>query len=322
MNDPSIRIKLNNVTKRFGIGDAEISALDNVDLTVKKGEFIAIMGPSGCGKTTLLNMIGLLDQPSDGEYYLDNRPVDFLTPRQRAQIRSKQIGFIFQNFNLVPRLTVIDNVALPLTYTGLGKIKRLQEASRILKTFHLNEREYYMPHQLSGGQVQRVAIARALVNSPSIILADEPTGNLDSKASHLIMEELADIHRRGNTIIMVTHNPELTSYASRVITMLDGKIDTDEHLGRKKFTKKLIADDDKEKKDKDTKHKDEIHKEKQETGEKTVSKAAKDDKDGKENKESKHPKTETKKTEKTDKPEKAEKIEKPEKADKKKEKES
>ena len=139
---------------------------------------------------------------------------------------------------------------MPLTYKGLGKVKRLQEASRILKTFHLGQREYYMPHQLSGGQVQRVAIARALVNSPSIILADEPTGNLDSKSSHLIMEELSDLHRRGNTIIMVTHNPELTHYASRVITMLDGKIDTDEHKEKRKFTKKLIVDDEKEEKPK------------------------------------------------------------------------
>ena len=237
------RIKLHSVSKTFGFGDAEIYALDNVDLTVKKGEFIAIMGPSGCGKTTLLNVIGLLDQPSNGEYYLDDKPVNDLNSRQRAHIRSKHIGFVFQNFNLVPRLTVIENVALPLTYKGFGKIKRLQEASRILKTFHLNEREYYMPHQLSGGQVQRVAIARALVNSPSIILADEPTGNLDSKTSHIIMEELADLHRRGNTIIMVTHNPELTSYASRVITMLDGKIDTDEKLSQQKFTKKLIDDE-------------------------------------------------------------------------------
>lgn len=244
------RIKLHSVTKTFGYGDAEIYALDNVDLTVKKGEFIAIMGPSGCGKTTLLNIIGLLDQPSNGEYYLDDEPVDDLGSRRRAHIRSKHIGFVFQNFNLVPRLTVIENVALPLTYKGFGKVKRLQEASRILKTFHLNEREYYMPHQLSGGQVQRVAIARALVNSPSIILADEPTGNLDSKTSHIIMEELADLHRRGNTIIMVTHNPELTSYASRVITMLDGKIDTDEKLSQQKFTKKLIDDKEDAKEDK------------------------------------------------------------------------
>lgn len=221
------RIQLRGVTKRFGFGDTEHYALNRVDLTVQKGEFIAIMGPSGCGKTTLLNVIGLLDQATDGEYYLDEKAVDNLSSRRHAKIRSRQIGFIFQNFNLIPRLTVIDNVALPLTYTGVRKTRRLQEASRILKTFHLGEREYYLPHQLSGGQTQRVAIARALVNNPSIILADEPTGNLDSKTSHIIMEELADIHRRGNTIIMVTHNPDLTSYASRVITMLDGKIDTD-----------------------------------------------------------------------------------------------
>ena len=227
MDSTTTRIQLRGVTKRFGIGDAEHFALDGVDLTVKKGEFIVIMGPSGCGKTTLLNIIGLLDRPTDGEYYLDEMMVDNLSSRRHARIRSEQIGFVFQNFNLIPRLTVVENVALPLTYKGVHKTRRLQEASRILKTFHLGEREYYLPHQLSGGQTQRVAIARALVNKPSIILADEPTGILDSKTSHIIMEELADIHRRGNTIIMVTHNPDMSSYASRVITMLDGKIDTD-----------------------------------------------------------------------------------------------
>jgi len=243
MNDPSTRIKLTNVTKRFGFGDAEQVALDNVNLEVKKGEFIAIVGPSGCGKTTLLNILGLLDHPSEGEYYLDNKSVEDLTATHHATIRSRDIGFIFQHFNLISRLTVIDNVALPLTYKGISKTKRLQEASRILRNFHLGEREYYLPHQLSGGQVQRVAIARALVNSPSIILADEPTGNLDSKSSHIIMEELSDIHRRGNTIIMVTHNPELLSYASRVISMLDGRIDTDTHHIKKIFKQKLGGDD-------------------------------------------------------------------------------
>lgn len=236
-------IRLTGITKRFGIGDAEHCALDAIDLTVEKGEFIAIMGPSGCGKTTLLNIIGLLDTPSEGDYRLNDQPTDRLSSRKRAHIRSNDIGFVFQNFNLIPRLSVIENVSLPLTYKGVRKTKRLQEASRILTTFHLGEREYYMPHQLSGGQVQRVAIARALVNNPSIILADEPTGNLDSKASHLIMEELAEIHRRGNTIIMVTHNPELTSYASRVITMFDGKIDTDEQQRKKApFRKKLAVE--------------------------------------------------------------------------------
>lgn len=233
-------IRLLDITKRFGIGEAEHAALDKIDLTIHHGEFIAIMGPSGCGKTTLLNVLGLLDQPTEGEYYLEEKAVDNLSARRQARIRSRQIGFVFQNFNLIPRLTVIDNVALPLTYKGVGKVRRLQEASRILRTFHLGEREYYLPHQLSGGQIQRVAIARALVNSPSIILADEPTGNLDSKTSHIIMEELSDIHRRGNTIIMVTHNPELVSYASRVITMLDGKISGDSVQAKKSpFRKKL-----------------------------------------------------------------------------------
>lgn len=220
-------IELRGLTKRFGVGDAEHTVLNEIDLTINKGEFIAIMGPSGCGKTTLLNILGLLDRSNDGEYLLDGTSVERLSLKRHARIRSKQIGIVFQSFNLVSRLSVIENVALPLTYKGFTKTKRLQIASKMLKTFHLQEREYYMPWQLSGGQTQRVAIARALVNEPSIILADEPTGNLDSQASHVIMEELSDIHKRGNTIIMVTHNPALTTYASRVITMLDGKINTD-----------------------------------------------------------------------------------------------
>lgn len=220
-------ISLHGLTKRYGIGDAEHTVLDSVDLTIEKGEFIAIMGPSGCGKTTLLNILGLLDRADDGEYFLDGKDVETLSSGRRAAIRSQQVGFVFQNFNLVPRLNVIENVALPLTYKGFGKTKRLKAASKMLSTFHLSEREYYMPWQLSGGQTQRVAIARALVNNPSIVLADEPTGNLDSRSSHVIMEELSDIHARGNTIIMVTHNPDLTSYASRVIRMLDGRIDSD-----------------------------------------------------------------------------------------------
>lgn len=220
-------ITLRELKKRFGVGDAEHFALDGVDLTVEKGEFIAIMGPSGCGKTTLLNIIALLDRATDGEYHLDGKSVERLSSAKHASIRAGQIGVVFQDFNLIERMNVIENVALPLTYAGLRHTKRIEKASSILKTFHLSEREYYMPWQLSGGQTQRVAIARALVNNPSLILADEPTGNLDSKASHIIMEELSDIHKRGNTIIMVTHNPDLTTYASRVITMFDGKIATD-----------------------------------------------------------------------------------------------
>ena len=220
-------IELRALTKRYGIGDAEHNALDTVNLRIDRGEFIAIMGPSGCGKTTLLNVIGLLDRADAGDYLLDGKPVDSLSSKQHARIRSQQIGIVFQSFNLINRLSVLENVALPLTYKGVGRTKRLEAASAILKTFHLSEREYYMPWQLSGGQMQRVAIARALVNQPSIILADEPTGNLDSRSSHVIMEELSDLHKHGNTIIMVTHNPSLTSYASRVIKMLDGKIASD-----------------------------------------------------------------------------------------------
>jgi putative ABC transport system ATP-binding protein len=220
-------IELKDLIKRYGEGDATQNALDSVNLKIEKGEFIAIMGPSGCGKTTLLNIIALLDRSDDGEYLLDGTSVESLSSAQQARVRSGQIGMVFQSFNLINRLTVLENVALPLTYKGVGRTKRLERASEVLKTFHLQEREYYMPWQLSGGQMQRVAIARALVNEPSIILADEPTGNLDSRASHVIMEELSDLHKQGNTIIMVTHNPNLTSYASRVINMLDGKIASD-----------------------------------------------------------------------------------------------
>jgi ABC-type lipoprotein export system ATPase subunit len=220
-------IELAELKKSFGYGDAETHALNGVDLTIRKGEFVAIMGPSGCGKTTLLNILGLLDTASDGEYKLDGGLVSKMSHSRRARIRRDKIGFVFQHFNLLSRMNVVENVALPLVYSGMGITKRLNAASDALKLFHLTHREYYMPHQLSGGQLQRVAIARALVNSPSIILADEPTGNLDSKSSEIIMQELSEIHQRGNTIIMVTHNARLTSYADRIIHMLDGQIDRD-----------------------------------------------------------------------------------------------
>lgn len=220
-------IELVGLSKEYGHHDTVVTAINALDLTIQKGEFVAIMGPSGCGKTTLLNILGLLDQASDGAYALDGRPVHELSPRRQAQIRSKQIGFIFQSFNLISRMNIIDNVALPLTYRRRWRYKNLNAASKMLRTFELQEREYYLPHQLSGGQLQRVAIARALVNKPSIILADEPTGNLDSKSSDLIMSELRDIHERGNTIVMVTHNPDLTVYATRIIQMKDGRIASD-----------------------------------------------------------------------------------------------
>ena len=232
-------IELRKLVKTYGQDeDTSVVALDGVDLKINKGEFVAVMGPSGCGKTTLLNIIGLLDSATSGEYALDGRLVSGLSSRKQASIRANQIGFIFQSFNLVSRLNVIENVALPLNYKRGFRYSKLRKASKVLKTFELQAREYYMPNQLSGGQVQRVAIARALVNSPSIILADEPTGNLDSKSSELIMHELRDIHARGNTIVMVTHNPDLTSYASRIILMKDGKIASDSTKRKKKTRKK------------------------------------------------------------------------------------
>lgn len=220
-------IDLKGVSKRYGVGDAESYALRDFDLTVKRGEFIMIMGPSGCGKTTLLNILGLLDKPSEGEYILNGQSIERASERKKARLRAKKIGVIFQDFNLIPHLSVLDNVTLPMVYAGYTKTHRELMADKVLDRFRLQEREYYMPYQLSGGQQQRVAIARSLVVDPEIILADEPTGNLDSRSSHVVMEELKEIHSEGNTIIMVTHNPALTSYATRVIHMLDGQIDTD-----------------------------------------------------------------------------------------------
>ncbi|HXH26646.1 MAG TPA: ABC transporter ATP-binding protein [Candidatus Acidoferrum sp.] len=222
MQDPVIEIY--NLSKLFGIGDATNVALDDITLRIERGEFVCIMGPSGSGKSTLMNILGLLDSPTTGEYYLEAKQVAKLGHHRRARLRRDKIGMIFQHFNLLNRATVIDNVMLPLTYKGFFQTKRLKQASAILETFGLHEREYYLPHQLSGGQLQRVAIARALVTKPAILLADEPTGNLDSKSSNIIMQELAEIHRQGNTIIMVTHNPEIAMYADRMIQMLDGKI--------------------------------------------------------------------------------------------------
>ena len=221
-------IELKSLSRSYGYGEGTTYALKDFDLTVKRGEFIMIMGPSGCGKTTLLNIIGLLDRPNFGSYTLDNEPVARLSARKKAKLRSTKIGLIFQDFNLIPSLNVLDNVALPLTYSGKKSYKkRYLLSDQILRRFHLEKREYFLPFQLSGGQKQRVAIARSLVNKPEIILADEPTGNLDSRSAHIVMEELKSIHEEGNTIIMVTHNPSLTTYATRVIHMLDGRIDTD-----------------------------------------------------------------------------------------------
>jgi putative ABC transport system ATP-binding protein len=235
-------IELEDVSKLYGFGDATTLALDEVDLSIDKGEFVAVMGPSGCGKSTLMNLIGLLDKPSHGTYRLDGKGVARLRPNQAARIRRDKIGFIFQFFNLLPRLTALENVALPLTYKGMSTTRRLKLASQMLDRVGIQSREYFLPSQLSGGQAQCAAIARALVNNPKLIIADEPTGNLDSASSRLVMELLADIHKMGNTILFVTHNPELTRYATRVVYMHDGSIIHDEKtaLGRVASTARKV----------------------------------------------------------------------------------
>lgn len=221
-------IELKDVSKIYGFGDATTVALEEVSLVIEKGEFVAVMGPSGSGKSTLMNIIGLLDRPTQGLYSLGGRSVARLRPNQRAKVRRDRVGFVFQSFNLLAKMNVLDNVALPLTYKGMSVGRRLKQAGTLLEQVGLTDREYFMPRQLSGGQLQRVAIARALVNNPDIIIADEPTGNLDSDSSRVVMELLSDIHRSGNTILMVTHNPELTRYADRVVYMHDGGIVHDE----------------------------------------------------------------------------------------------
>lgn len=221
-------IEIQEVSKLYGFGDAATVALDEVTLSIEKGEFIAVMGPSGSGKTTLLNILGLLDKPTHGVYKLNGRNVSRLTKIRQAKVRRDNIGFIFQSFNLLSKLTVIENVALPLAYKGTRNKKRMQTAERVLEQVGLLDRDSYLPTQLSGGQLQRAAIARALVNNPSIIIADEPTGNLDSVSARVVMELLSDVHKLGNTVIMVTHNPSLTRYADRIIYMLDGSIVYDE----------------------------------------------------------------------------------------------
>lgn len=229
-SDATAVIDLRDITKGFGSEDAAVLALESVNLKIDRGEFVAIMGPSGCGKTTLLNIIGLLNRATNGKYLLDNRSVEKFPPRKLARIRGRKIGFIFQDFNLISDMNVVDNVALPLSYQFKIRYKNEQRASDILARFGLNNREYFMPWQLSGGQRQRVAIARALVAKPDIILADEPTGNLDSENSAKIMDEFTKLHGEGNTILMVTHNPDLLRFASRVIYMRDGKIVQDQNL--------------------------------------------------------------------------------------------
>ncbi len=235
-------IELKDVSKLYGFGDATTLALDEISLSIEENEFVAVMGPSGCGKSTLMNLIGLLDRPTHGEYMLKGRHVAKLRTGQRSKIRRDTVGFVFQSFNLLPRMTVLENVALPLVYKGVSLSRRTKMAINMLERVGLHEREYYYPRHLSGGQAQCAAIARALINSPSIIIADEPTGNLDSSSSRLIMELLSDIHKTGSTILFVTHNPELTRYATRVVYMHDGAIIHDEQteIGEVAATAKKI----------------------------------------------------------------------------------
>ena len=236
-------IQLQDVSKLYGFGDATTVALEEVSLDVERGEFVAIMGPSGSGKSTLMNMIGLLDRPTHGVYKLDGRSIQKLRSNARAKARRDKIGFVFQSPSLLPNLTVVENVALPLAYKGRTYGKRTRLAMEMLDRVGLSNRAYFLPRQLSGGQFQRAVIARALINDPKVIIADEPTGNLDSVSSRLVMELLREIHQMGNTILMVTHNPELTRYATRVLYMSDGAIVKDEEtrLGEvAKSAKKVV----------------------------------------------------------------------------------
>lgn len=225
MNDELIRLV--RLTKHYKVGNEIVRALQSVNLNIYKNEYVALMGASGSGKSTLMNILGCLDTPTSGEYYLKDRDVSKLDDNTLAEIRNKDIGFVFQTFNLLPRLNALDNVILPLIYGGIGKQKRTQMALEAIEHVSLTDRMKHKPNELSGGQKQRVAIARALVNKPSIILADEPTGNLDSKTSIEIMGVFDQIHKAGNTIIIVTHEEDIARYARRIVRLIDGNIDSD-----------------------------------------------------------------------------------------------
>ncbi|WP_299439669.1 ABC transporter ATP-binding protein [uncultured Aquimarina sp.] len=220
-------IDIKGIIRNFQLGQETVYVLKSIDLEIKRGEYLAIMGPSGSGKSTLMNLLGCLDTPTDGTYNLNGNDVSKMTDDELADIRNKEIGFVFQTFNLLPRTTALDNVALPMVYAGISKKDRNARAEQVLTDVGLADRMDHKPNQLSGGQRQRVAVGRALVNKPSIILADEPTGNLDSKTSLEIMQLLDDIHAAGNTVIVVTHEEEVAEHAHRVIRLRDGMIESD-----------------------------------------------------------------------------------------------
>lgn len=220
-------IKITDLKRNFVLGEEIVYVLKGIDLEIKKGEYVALMGPSGSGKSTLMNLLGCLDTPTSGDYILNGKQVNKMQDGELAGIRNKEIGFVFQTFNLLPRTTALDNVALPMVYAGYSKADRRARATEVLTQVNLSDRMDHEPNQLSGGQRQRVAIARALVNKPSIILADEPTGNLDSKTSLEIMALFDDIHKNGNTVILVTHEEDIAEYAHRIIRLRDGMIESD-----------------------------------------------------------------------------------------------
>ncbi len=221
-------IELDNIVRNFRVGTEEVKVLRGISLTIEKGEYVALMGPSGSGKSTLMNLLGCLDTPTDGKYVLNGTDVSGLTDNELAEIRNKEIGFVFQTFNLLPRSTALDNVALPLVYAGQSSEDRTKRAEEVLGMVGLSDRMTHRPNQLSGGQRQRVAVARALVNHPSLILADEPTGNLDSKTSVEIMALMDEIHENGNTLVVVTHEEDIAQHGHRIIRLIDGQVASDE----------------------------------------------------------------------------------------------
>ena len=227
MTENKAILQLRDITRDFKLGAQTVHVLKGIDLDIEKNQYLALMGPSGSGKSTLMNLLGCLDTPTLGSYKLNGTDVSSLNDNQLAEIRNKEIGFVFQTFNLLPRSTALENVALPLVYAGMGKQERLERTSEVLAQVGLADRMDHRPNQLSGGQRQRVAIARALVNRPALILADEPTGNLDSKTSLEIMKLFDDIQAAGNTVILVTHEEDIAQYAKRIIRLVDGNIDSD-----------------------------------------------------------------------------------------------
>jgi putative ABC transport system ATP-binding protein len=236
-------IKFKNIVKDYKIGTEVVQALRSISLTIYRNEYIAIMGPSGSGKSTLMNIIGCLDTPTSGEYFLNTHDVSKLEDNRLAEIRNKEIGFVFQTFNLLPRYTALENVMLPLIYAGMPKHERIERAKEVLESVGLADRMTHKPNELSGGQRQRVAVARALINNPSIILADEPTGNLDSKTSVDIMNLFAEIHQKGNAIVLVTHEEDIARHAHRIVRLRDGHVESDaknEHIILPKLEKSSI----------------------------------------------------------------------------------